>query len=205
MALKRPSNSTSMSMEVEGVEALLLTLSLLEKKVATQVLAAAVTKALAPYRSAARRRAPMATGLLKIAIANVVRRYKKGGMNTIVVGVSGPRRNVGGKRASAIRAAGHENREPANYAHLVEFGTKAHTILPGPTKKAITVNGQPKAVADVHGVKARPFMRPAWDSVKGGMYRKLADEVWKGIEKAAKTGRSAAASRLVSKVGRHAA
>jgi HK97 gp10 family phage protein len=191
--------SSSIRLELDGVEELLKTLSILQDKVAKRVLAKAMGVALRPFRKAARLRAPTQTGLLKISIGNVVRKYKRAD-STTVVGVSGPRRNVGGKAAAKIRgAAGNAKREPANYAHLIEFGTVSHTIRPRRGKKAVTVDGKPYSVVDVHGVRARPFMRPAWAAAKQDVQRTLEDEVGNGIVEEAK--KAAANNQSITKAG----
>jgi HK97 gp10 family phage protein len=48
---------------------------------------------------------------------------------------------------------------PLPYAHLVEYGS-------------------------VHNPKPRPFMRPAWDAVKGTMLTTIKDDLWVEIEQA---------------------
>ena len=72
--------------------------------------------------------------------------------------------------------------DPGNYAHLVEFGTKAH----GPKHaKFMTLPGGGFA-RRVRGTQPRPFMRPAFDSQADAANKKIEEVLWKGIVREAK-------------------
>lgn len=68
-------------------------------------------------------------------------------------------------RVTASLKIGGKTRKGADafYAHMVEFGTRAHTILPK-SAKALRLGGH--MVNSIHhpGAKPHPFMRPALDS-----------------------------------------
>lgn len=102
----------------------------------------AMEQAVQPVVDAARANAPVGdTGALRRSIGFVIRKYRNG---AVVFGVIGPRRGFGVPDASASTGV----TEPANYAHLVEYG---HAIA-----------------GDFSGwVEAHPFLRPAWDANKG--------------------------------------
>ncbi len=52
--------------------------------------------------------------------------------------------------------------DPANIAHLVEFGTQSHALAKGDVVKERIQKG------DIHpGARPYPYMRPAWDEQKG--------------------------------------
>lgn len=53
------------------------------------------------------------------------------------------------------------------YAHLVEFGTRAHEITPRRRGGALRINGNEVRSADHPGTRAQPFMRPAADASLG--------------------------------------
>tara|TARA_R100000306_G_C4279656_1_gene94414 strand:- start:163 stop:552 length:390 start_codon:yes stop_codon:yes gene_type:complete len=98
----------------------------------------------------------------------------------------GPRVKFAGKKAEALRQG--MNRRPHKYAHLVEFGTEAHTIQP---KRAAALDApiRPLSVVDVTGGRPRPFMRQAWDVTVRRMEHILAQELKKRIAKAAEDAR----------------
>lgn len=55
------------------------------------------------------------------------------------------------------------------YAHLVEFGTRPHTITPKKAGGALQFGGITTKSVEHPGTRARPFMRPALDSVLPAM------------------------------------
>lgn len=71
------------------------------------------------------------------------------------------------------------------YAHMVEFGTAAHTLKPK-KKKALRFkahNGQVITRAAEHpGMAPFPFLRPAWATKKKQVEEEIAKEVKKGLK-----------------------
>jgi HK97 gp10 family phage protein len=174
------------------MEATLSALGELDRKVAQTILASSITAASKPYVKAARRRVPVDTGLLKLSLGAVTRKYRAGS-GRIAVRVMGPRVNFAGKKAEAIRQG--INRKPHKYAHLVEFGTEAHTIQP---KRAAALDApiRPLSVVDVMGATPRPFMRQAWDATVRRMEKILAKQLKKQIATAAEDARRRSRQRL---------
>ena len=154
--------------------------------------------------ASARSKVKERTGSLRKALGRKVAAMKSG---SGYYGVVGARRDSkkkinqslkdfqSGKRKKALtwrfrRTITHEGREivvnPANYAHLVEYGRRAVTI----TKKKILSNGAVIFGKTVKSVPARPFMRPAWDesqtkvagAIKAAMKESVA-EAKKGAKK----------------------
>lgn len=76
----------------------------------------------------------------------------------------------------------------ASHAHLVEFGTKAHT------------NAGQFAGSQHPGTSAQPFMRPAWEGTKHQVLERLKDRLWANIEKT--VARNAARAAKASKKGK---
>lgn len=97
----------------------------------------------------ARSRVPQKSGLLKSSIRKSYSKKKMGGIVS-----------SGGKKAP--------------HAHLVEFGTKAHSLTKGTTNNAgraakkgkrlvLVIKGNPVSGEIIHpGSKPRPFMQPAY-------------------------------------------
>lgn len=144
----------------------------------------AVRKAAAEVRKAAKRLAPVETGELKRSITTKVETIRNGPVYAVI----GPEN----------RKNAQTGRNPANYAHLVENGTKPHRIVPTAGKKALAISSKvlskrgTKVVAsgasrnlvagvDHPGSPPQPFMRPAFDGVdiKGVMSRRMWQEIAK--------------------------
>lgn len=54
-------------------------------------------------------------------------------------------------------------KETAPHAHLIEFGTKPHSLDKGTKRKVMVINGNPISGNVMHpGSKAKPFMQPAY-------------------------------------------
>lgn len=51
----------------------------------------------------------------------------------------------------------------APHSHLVEFGTRKHSLDKGARRKTMVINGQPITGKVMHpGTKAKPFLQPAY-------------------------------------------
>lgn len=137
-------------------------------------------------QQAAKARAPKRkrSGALKRSIGIKAAKGRKG--KTLAYAVVGARRKV------ITRYKGRKT-VPANYAHLVEKGTKPHSLL----KRAKGALAKLKRLAQVKagvgrqhpGAKAKPFLRPALESQRQAAYsvmlRTLAAEVEKELAKQA--------------------
>lgn len=138
----------------------------------------ALREASGEIRKAAKRFAPVRTGLLRKSIKNVVRTSKK---TQEVYAVVGPA--VGFKTTYM-----GEPQDPAKYAHLVEFGTDPHPVAPksGGVLAFWGSDGVRRYVGGgfIHpGTPPRPFLRPAYDSVNS--QRIIARRLGKELDKEA--------------------
>jgi HK97 gp10 family phage protein len=156
---------------IDGLDTLLRRLDGLKRSLKTRILRAATRAGASLYNKAAKaavkpgrtRDAETRTGLLKdsLGIKMTVRR------SGTAVAVIGPR--VGFKKQIGLTTRAGKGgpvgtpiyEDPANIAHLVEFG-----------------HGGP------HPAPPHPFMRPAWDSTKGQVLRVMADKIATGLAKA---------------------
>lgn len=68
-------------------------------------------------------------------------------------------------RISAAVKVGGKGKKGANvfYAHMVEFGTRAHKISPQHTR-ALVIGGAVVSSVDHPGARHQPFVRPGFDS-----------------------------------------
>lgn len=71
-------------------------------------------------------------------------------------------RLVKGRPVATVTAGGNKKGQPF-YAHLVEFGAKAHFIKPK-SRKSLFLAGVMREGVDHPGATKHPFMRPALDS-----------------------------------------
>jgi HK97 gp10 family phage protein len=157
--------------QITGTSEIAKALQGLPARVSKQIAIEAMSKAVEPVVAAARTLVPVGeTGGLKRSLGFAVRQYRKG---RVTYGIIGARRGYGVPDPSAKTG----QTEPANYAHLVEYG---HAVA-----------GDALAF-----VEPSPFLRPAWDATKGEVARILASELQDGIaavaaESAVKKHRSA--------------
>lgn len=133
----------------------------------------AIREAAAEIRKAAKALAPVDTGLLKKSIKSVVRTSKKQG---VVYAVIGPATGMG---ADVVRDGRPQYADPAKYAHLVEYGTAPHVIQTKTTQSLRLPDGRFRALVHHPGAAAKPFLRPAYDSVPAQkiIARRMAEEL----------------------------
>lgn len=143
----------------------------LSSKIKKDIAFAAMVKAVQPTVAAARELTPVDTGGLRQSIGFAVRQYKRG---SLTYGIIGPRFGFG-----------IGGREPANYAHLIEYG---HLLVTGGTVNrkdqfaAPTAKNTGTAIAMV---EPKPFLRPAWEATKASVLNILGVEMGAGVEAAA--------------------
>ena len=135
-----------LKMQVKGIDEMTKNLAKLGTRVAARGPAAAVRAGGSVIIREMRLRAPRETGSLKKSIGQKVKTYR--GQKTVT--------GIIGARAKPYQTA-QGKRNPAYYAHLVEFGTAPHATG---KKKSFLRRGKGRHP----GSRAQPFMRPAWDS-----------------------------------------
>lgn len=125
---------------------------------------------------AIRNRAPVRTGTLKKNITQKVKTYRSGNKVSIIgaKSVKVPIKVVDGLDGE-IKS---KYANPANYFHLVEYGTKPHRM----TRKL----GKGKATFRHPGAKANPFARSAWSSNTSMAKRAVVSKLSAFMEKEAK-------------------
>ncbi len=176
------------SVSLTGDVELMRLLENLPDKVFKKVIGKASRKAMAPVVKSARRKAPAETGLLRKSLGTKQKAYKKNGVTVTIVG---PRKGFKSKVKVDDGRGGTrtESRNPANYAHLVEFGTRPHSTSAGVSSrskdertKAFTATQTTKHP----GTQAQPFMRPAFDQNRGNIVRIMHEELAAGVVTEAK-------------------
>jgi HK97 gp10 family phage protein len=146
--------------KVEGVSEILRSLREADEKVAKKSLRQAVNEATKPVLREAKAGVPTATKSLKKSLGRKVKSYKGG---RIVFALVGARKDSKGKPAKFRRQVrrskvGKEiTRNPVKYLHLVEGGTKPHSLA----------KGSRLGIGKQHpGARPNPFMRRANDRTK---------------------------------------
>ena len=182
--------------DLTGDVELIQKLNTLGDRVYKKVLSLASSRAVKPVIDTARRLAPKETGLLKKSIGTKQKKYPKNG---VVVAIVGPRTGFAqdvvvdtpyGKMKS--------RRDPAKYAHLVEYGTRAHStaalsnnkIRPNKSGEVSEENRLGFAIAmqggDNHpGATPKPFMRPAFDANTNRVIAIFRQELAAGVRREA--------------------
>ena len=163
--------------KIDGMEGLLNRLRAMKQGARNKILKPAVTAGAKVILTAAkanlRAHNLQGTGLLLRSLGTKVKVMRSG----VVVGIVGPRtgykmvKGPGGKRRTVTKlgqkfAAAGQN--PIYYAHLIEFGTRAHSVARGASLRKHKGGGK------MHpGAKAYPFLRPAVDqkvaAIRGAM------------------------------------
>lgn len=126
-------------------------------------------------RNAARAKAPRRTGALaRSIVARTDRRGKDRDDIRAYIAIERKAFNLTpkGKAKVVNRPGGARPYErgdiyPRNYAHLVEFGVKPHTIKPKRKGGAVMTPAGPRPEIQHPGFSPKPFMRPAYDEKSG--------------------------------------
>lgn len=134
----------------------------LSDRLKNRVMRSAISEALTPFVRAARAAAKTfkRTGLLAKSMGKTVRTYSSG----VTFGAAGPDKNTIGR----LRG---KNVIPGKYAHLPEYGTKAHN--------------QPKRKAMHPGSKGRAYMQKSWRAVKGQVLAVIVNKVKTALDREA--------------------
>jgi len=168
----------SLSVKLTGATELQRAMDLLPNKLRNRVVPAALRAAGAPIRTKARALVPRDEGDLRKSIGTKLARKRRQTTRLLLVGAR-DRLTIGkdGKR-----------KNPAKYAHLVEFGTLPHKI----TAKGgwLALGGAFQTIikeVDHPGAKKKPFMRPAYNSGKAEAIKRFQVKGWELINKAIAT------------------
>ena len=180
--------------KLDGLAGMLGVLDDVEKKAARKGIRRGITDGSRAVLQAARANVPEDTKSLKKALGYRVRSYR-GGVS--VVGVVGARRDVKGDKKQRFRFKVGERTKadgtkadvyavPANYVHLVEFGTQPHALGKGSSllrvkRGRVTRRGAGQHGAMHPGARPQPFLRPAYHSTKGqvtaAVVRRVGEEI----------------------------
>lgn len=175
--------------KLAGLDEIRATLRQLPQETQNKVLTYAVRRAAAPMVKVAKSLAPVDTGALRSSIGVIVRRGKRGGDPYAIVGPERGRYFRKGKRLKK----GADRRgadEPANYAHLVEFGhmSAAATGVNVATAKGSAIRRSKRSKKTEFTARSfvlpRPFMRPAVLRTQNEVAAALADGIAVGIDQA---------------------
>lgn len=147
-----------------------------------QILRKAVRAGAKAPREAAKQDAPKRLGVLGQSISVKIGTNKR---DKSVYAVIGPRRGVRGQRPTGTGAAGVR---PSKYAHLVEFGTRPHSLAKGDKLARRKQAAKQTAAGKKHpGAKANPFLERAYRqtaaAAKAAMIAVIEAEIKKKLAK----------------------
>ncbi len=145
-------NTSRLNVTLQGLNALQARLDRLEPALRKRILRPAVTAAARPVRQAAKQGAPVRFGWLKRSLDMKAVSYKE-----TAVAVVGPRSRTQFVRYEKTATGRLIKVVPANYAHLVEFGT-THS-------------------------RSNPFLQRAWDAQVTAASSKLDEKIREGLER----------------------
>ena len=147
----------------------------LPQKVQRRAMRRALNMAGTPIVRRARSLAPVDDGDLRRSLGKKVTVDRNPAAHSVLK--IGPRTKYPGKTPG---------KSPANYAHLVEFGTAAHKIPARPILKIgpLVVRG----VVSHPGSAAQPFLRPAFESTKAEALARFRTKLVESIERLASRG-----------------
>lgn len=135
-----------LEIKISGLDALQRALDELPAKLEANILRGALRAGMKVIEAEARALVPEASGKLRDSIRVS----------------SGIDRRLGRVRAT-VKAGGRKGKTSAFYAHMVEFGVKAHEIRPKGAR-SLFFAGISRTLIQHPGTSPKPFMRPAMDA-----------------------------------------
>lgn len=165
---------------LEGDKALQALLEKLPAHVFQKVVRPATSKAMTPIARDMRNRVRSTSPAVAKAIGKKSKSYRR---RYTFVTVAGVRHGAQFEKAEKTEGGGTRKVVPSKIAHLIEYGTKAHKI----PALLIPETGEIARREWLHpGATEKPFIRPAWDSGKGGIASRMKYEIGRGIVRLAK-------------------
>ena len=158
---------STIDFDPKSIEEMVSKMSKLSKDFAKKAPSSIVRAASKPIIKEMRKRAPVRFGYLKKSLGVRVKSYAKDGNKTAVIGARSKTYKKTTKGGKVI------NINPANYSHLVEFGTSRHSY------RSIFKKAHP-------GATPKPFMRPAWSASTPAARREMVNKATQLFEKYAK-------------------
>ncbi len=158
------------TLKLRGAKQMSALLRKLPKRIGKKILKRVLRKAARPIILAAKAKVPKKFRVLEKSIGSSFLKTRK------------PRKEV-------IKIGPRTGKKAVNngwYGHLVEFGTKSHTIKGDPL--AFTVDGDLKFVNEVTipSIAAQPFLGPAFNATSNKALQVMGNELGPAIEKEAR-------------------
>ncbi len=171
----------------EGLADVFKRLEGLSRKVTGKILRPAVKHAAKIVLKAVKAKVPTRTRNLKKSLAVKVKTYRRTGTVVAIIGPRKGRKTQIGTYSRGPNKGKPIYEDPANIAHLVEFGTRPHAIGKGSRLARVLKSGRlTKEIqtGGMHpGAAAQSFIRAGWDATKGPAEQTLRTEILEGLEK----------------------
>lgn len=187
--------ATDIGMRFDGLPETRFAFETLKGSVQRRITRMAMSAAVRVVAKEAKRLAPRDSGLLKESIGSKSKTYESG----VTVGIVGPRRGfrrVVDRKAwqSGERALASGKRQvvyktlkriadPVKYAHLVEHGTKPHTLGGGSSTKAKGTLAAGQYGATHPGTTGQRFMAKSWTNKRGEAMAKFNETLSAGVRR----------------------
>jgi HK97 gp10 family phage protein len=187
--------ATDIGMSFDGLPETRFAFETFKGSVQKKLTRMAMSAAVRVVAKEAKRLAPRDSGLLKESIGSKSKTYDSG----VTVGIVGPRRGFrrtvdrrawqSGERAlaSGKRQVVYKTlkriADPANYAHLVEYGTKPHTLGGGSSLRAKGTLAAGQYGATHPGTTGQRFMARSWENKKGEAMAKFNQTLAAGVRR----------------------
>jgi len=184
--------------KITGLEDALRRLESVDAKVRRKALRDSVNEGGKIVKAAAKSRVPHGeTNLLDRSINVRVKVYRNSGVAVSIVGPATGFRTAGrGRNRRRVRTSLGEKylkmrANPSKYAHLVEKGTRAHSLRKGEQIQKVrhgllTGRGTRQTGKIRKGSQAKPFMQPAFDSTKDQVQATMRGILAAAVEEGAK-------------------
>lgn len=170
----------STKVSVTGLRDCMRRVAKLKRGVRNKLIRKAMSKSTQPLAKAAKSRAPKRFGLLQKSLGRKMKTYSKSGTVVAIVGPrSGFQRPVPGRGKNGKRRVAN----PLYYAHLVEKGTRPHSLGKGSRLRGKKAR---QSGAMHPGARPRPFLGPAWRAGRAKVESTFRNELWAGIQQESK-------------------
>lgn len=187
MSVWKSSHDIGGVVRIDGLAELQRNLDELPAKIEQNILRGALRAGALVIADEARRLVPVQSGQLKESIRVSVRPMPGG---RIVATVKAGGRFKVYKSGKAVKGAAYRTKRGGGgydyhapfYAHFVEFGTARHWIKPK-NRKSLFIAGLLREAVDHPGARAKPFMRPAFDSKARAAVEALAEYIRQRLPK----------------------
>lgn len=172
----------ALQMQIQGGPELQRALEKIDNEIAKKIMRKAAQKATTPWIRSARNKVKPISGTAARALGRRYKFYRNTATHYVIVGM---RKGYAVPKTGGDKG-GKPGHDPRHTAHLIERGTKPHTI-PAPVGGLKIGPVIIKGAVRHPGTEPHPFMRPAFEENKRGAVTIVTQEIRGGLNKVART------------------